>query len=1115
MDRVSYFVVENLHCPSCIYTVKSTLHDELNIPTTNVNVSLVNQTITVRHTDQITPLVIAHALEKVGFEVEVDANTNQRKDHSWVPKSLADRKRRRRHLEVCKSCQADERIRKEKRTLISRTSFSKSIRSSKSEETTVPEPISPLPRTEVRTELSVSGMSCASCANTISDGLKTQRTRGIFSCDVNVMGNSATVVHDSSRFSPDDVAALIKQIGYSAEVITSSPIGRRPRVTSLDFATEYRLEFHIGGMTCASCSNTITNGLKDEPYIKSVNINLMANSGTVILSQKEDAEKVKETVEEMGFTCDLGEVAPLRPLESSQVSDIRLARIRINDMFCDRCPVVVTDVMQSIPGVIDFTPITLDDPVIIVRYKPSPPEFTIRTIFAALKAENFIPTFEKRPSIEERSRRLQAREQRQILYRIIAAVILAIPTFIIGIVFMALLPSDSSIRTYWEQPIWGNASRDVVALFFLATPAQFFVADHFHRKALHGLQALWRRGSRVPIWKRFVRFGSMDLLISLGTSVAYFSSLILFIMSALAPAATGHSSFTTTFFDTTVFLTMFILFGRFLEAYTKHKAADAVGLLSSLRPTEAILDDSEEERISTDLLEVGDIVKVPNGSSPPGDGIIISGSSKFDESSLTGESRPARKEVGDNVYVGTMNVGGVVSVKLEAIGGSSMLDKIVDIVRQGQSNRAPIERFADTLTGYFVPVIVALAVVTWVLWLSLGLSGSLPARYLDVDQGGWWVFSLQFAIAVFVVACPCGIGLAAPTACYVGSGLAAKYGILVQGGGEAFQEASLVDCVVFDKTGTLTQGGEPQVTDSKIFSEDRATVLGIANELESVSTHTLALAIRSFTESSTRVDEIKSEEMEETGGRGIFARLRVNNKPVEAIIGNEAWMEDHEARYPSASQSALETWKRQGKSVVLLGTRYFSESEKSPEPAFDIVAQFAISDPLRQEAAVVIRELQKQGIATWMISGDNVTTAKAVAAMVGIQEDHVIAGVLPNQKAEKAQWLQKTAGKRQKRSWWQFKQKPRQASELRGSGKEGQRAIVAMVGDGINDAPALAVSDLGIAVGSGSDIAIGSAKFILLASNLLTILTLFNLSATVFRRIKFNFFWYISLLYLC
>jgi P-type Cu+ transporter len=222
--------------------------------------------------------------------------------------------------------------------------------------------------------------------------------------------------------------------------------------------------------------------------------------------------------------------------------------------------------MQSIPGVIDFTPLSLEDPVIVVRYKPSPPEVTLRTIFAAIKAENFKPSIVKRPSIEERSRRLQEREQKHILWRILASVIIAIPTFIIGIVFMTLVPKDSPAMKYFSQPVWGTTSRSVVALFFLATPVQFFIADHFHRRAWHGIYALWRKGSRTPFWKRFVRFGSMDLLISLGTTVAYFSSLVLLIMSSSANGL-EKTGYTTTFFDTTVFLTMFILAGMSLSCF--------------------------------------------------------------------------------------------------------------------------------------------------------------------------------------------------------------------------------------------------------------------------------------------------------------------------------------------------------------------------------------------------------------------------------------------------------------------------------------------------------------------------------------------------------------------
>lgn len=225
----------------------------------------------------------------------------------------------------------------------------------------------------------------------------------------------------------------------------------------------------------------------------------------------------------------------------------------------------MVEVLQSIFGVIDFTPTTLNNPVIVIRYRPSPPEVSIRSIFTALESSGFKPSLEKSTSIEERSRLLQAHEQRHLLWRIIAAVVIAIPTLLIGVIFMALVGKNSSIRRYWEQPIWGNTSRSVVALFFLATPVQFFIADYFHRRAFHGIVSLWRRGSHVPIWKRLVKFGSMDLLISLGASVAYLASLVLLIMASTKSAQT--TPYSTTFFDTTVFLTMFILLGISSSAY--------------------------------------------------------------------------------------------------------------------------------------------------------------------------------------------------------------------------------------------------------------------------------------------------------------------------------------------------------------------------------------------------------------------------------------------------------------------------------------------------------------------------------------------------------------------
>lgn len=406
-------------------------------------------------------------------------------------------------------------------------------------------------------------------------------------------------------------------------------------------------------------------------------------------------------------------------------------------------------------------------------------------------------------------------------------------------------------------------------------------------------------------------------------------------------------------------------------------------------------------KIPTDLLEVGDVITVVRGSSPPADGTIISGKSQFDESSLTGESRLVPKFEGDSVFTGTINQGQVINVRVDAIGGDSMLDQIVKVVREGQTRRAPIERLADIITGYFVPVVTLLAISTWLIWLGLGLSGSLPVSYLDQGQGGWPIWSLGFAIAVFVIACPCGIGLAAPTALFVGSGLAARYGILAKGGGEAFQEASGLDCIVFDKTGTLTQGGEPKVTDEKLLTEDvqaRRVLYAISQKLEEGSTHPLARAIVGHCEG--RGTDLVSSEIEELPGRGLRGVFKLpDGNSLDAIIGNERFMHENGVVGLDIHNLVLNEWKMAGKSIVLLAIKKREGiAESSYVKNFELMALYSTADPLRPEAPEVVRHLQESGISVWMISGDNAKTATAVAAMVGIPAENVIAEVLPTEK---------------------------------------------------------------------------------------------------------------------
>ena len=368
------------------------------------------------------------------------------------------------------------------------------------------------------------------------------------------------------------------------------------------------------------------------------------------------------------------------------------------------------------------------------------------------------------------------------------------------------------------------------------------------------------------------------------------------------------------------------------------------------------------------------------------------------------------------------------------------------------------------------------------------------------------VWSLQFSIAVFVVACPCGIGLAAPTALLVGSGLAAKFGILVRGGGEAFQECAQVDIVVFDKTGTITEGGQPKVVGAEFSSAvslEQKRLLNMALSIEMASSHPVALAIRQYCEEHGSNSE-EANDVEETPGRGLKAFFP--SSFTEAILGNAAWMDMHQTAINPQLETFIDSRQSQGNSIAILAVK----DDKST--SYTAAAVFAVADAIRPEAKPVIAGLQADGIQVWMLSGDNEKTAKVVAEQVGIPVTNVIAGVLPHEKAQKIQWLQQVGTKRPGSG----------LGKIFGGGLN-QRAIVAMTGDGINDAAvssspfsplrviistiiqALSAADVSIAVGSGSDVALSSASFILVSSNLKGLLTLTKLSRKVFNRVKINF----------
>ncbi|KAI1816535.1 heavy metal translocating P-type ATPase [Poronia punctata] len=861
--------------------------------------------------------------------------------------------------------------------------------------------------------------------------------------------------------------------------------------------TFWRVELAIEGMTCSSCVNAITRALEEQEWVTKAAIDLFGHRAAVeFTGNKEKADDIVATIESIGYGATLNQITAISDdTQDKGASQERTVKIRIDGFHCSRCGVRVTSRIAELQHdvQIDSGPTWEPElPILTVTYVPQAPTFTIRRILAeieaidpAFKASVFHP-----PTLEEHGAKAEAQYRNRILYRVLVTFLVAIPSFVIGIVYMSLVSAYNPVRIKLMEPLISGINTTQFVLLALATPVYLYSANIFHRKAFKELWSLWRPGSRTPFLRRLYRFGSMNTLISLGTTVAYISSVAQLISAAVArPDMIDDHNF---YFDSVVFLTLFLLIGRYLEAYSHSKIRTAVEALGKLRPTEAILVKDEKSSgdivVKTELLDFGDIVRVPRGASPPCDGEIVQGSTTFDEASLTGESRAIKKDIGDQVFSGTVNTGVPVLVRVTGIAGNSMLDQILQVVREGQTRRAPVEKLADTLVGYFVPVITLIAVMTWVVWFII--SATVPA--LGVREPA--VFSLQFAIAVFVVACPCGLGLAGPTAIYVGSGLAAKHGILVKGGGEAFETASRIDCVVFDKTGTLTEGGEPSVTDTEILDhgteEDRARLLGALRAVEENSSHPIAKAIVNYCKQTTPIP-VSVEDPEEIPGRGLKATCNgeTPEKTFAIIIGNEALMRDNHVTIPPAITIRLQTWKTEAKSVVLVATQ--ADAPKESTSTYVLRATLAISDPIRAEAPAVVRSLRSNGCDVWMLSGDNITTARAVALRIGIPEDNVIAEVLPTDKADKIKQLQSSLKAR------------------RGKHEEdlSRRATVAMVGDGINDAPALTMADVGVAIGSGSDVAISSADFVLINSDLNSVVTLMELSRKVFRRIKFNFGW--------
>ena len=528
-------------------------------------------------------------------------------------------------------------------------------------------------------------------------------------------------------------------------------------------------------------------------------------------------------------------------------------------------------------------------------------------------------------------------------------------------------------------------------------------------------------------WAAFKHHSAnMNTLVAVGTAVAYFYSIFAMF--------TGHE----VYFETAAFVTVFVLLGDAMEEQMHNNASNALAKLIDLQAKDAEVErNGEFVKVPLDQVKVGDIIRVKPGEKVPVDGVIVDGSTTIDESMVTGESMPVTKKKGDDVVGSTINTNGTFNFKATKVGSDTMLSQIVDLVKKAQTSHAPIQNLTDKISNIFVPAVLIIAIITFVIWYV----------FLNAPL----VTALLFAVSVVVIACPCALGLATPTALMVGTARSAKMGVLIKNG-EVLEEVSDLDTVVFDKTGTITVG-KPQVTD---VVGDQNKVLTIAASLEENSEHPLATAVvKKAKEDKIALAQVKNFAAIE--GKGV----RASYDGQTAFVGSDRLLEDISISQEMKDQAIK--LQKEAKTVVYVGLGQ------------EIIGLIAIQDVPKPSSKAAIAELKKRGLKTIMLTGDNPNVANAIGKEVGI--DQVIAGVLPTEKAAEIKKLQ----------------------------DEGRK--VAFVGDGINDAPALSTADVGIAMGSGTDVAIESGGIVLVQNDLMGVVRALDISKKTFNRIKLNLFW--------
>ena len=955
------------------------------------------------------------------------------------------------------------------------------------------------------TTVKVEGMTCGACTSSVESAFSGVDGAGDVSVSL-VMGR-AVVQHDPEKVSADTVAEMIEDRGFEAEVLaTDTPscqeeasmdtaaTGSGPRESVLSTTT-----ISIEGMTCGACTSAVEAGFKDVEGVASFNISLLAERAVIVHDPaKLSVEQILEIVDDRGFDAKLLSSNTQVAERSTGSRDVQL---KVYGVPNSSSATALEDVLRLLPGV-SSTVVNLSTSRVKITHNPS--LTGIRGLVEAVEGLGYNALIadagENDAQIESLAKTKEIKEWRNAFWYSLS---FAVPVFLMSMVIPMTLPALDFGSILLIIP--GLYLGDVLCLM-LTVPVQFGIGKRFYTSSYKSL----KHGSPT-----------MDVLVTLGTSAAFFFSVTAMAVSILI---SPHSR-PSTIFETSTMLLTFITLGRYLENRAKGQTSKALSRLMSLAPSMATLyadpiaaekaaedwdnskstmsekktaiseEDSssaiQEKVVPTELIEVGDVVILRPGGQVPADGTVVRGQSYFDESMVTGEAVQIMKKPGKDLMAGTVNGSGRVDFRVTRAGADTQLSQIVKLVQEAQTSRAPIQRMADMVAGYFVPTIMGLGLLTFMAWMVLSHvlpKDQTPDVFLKPESGGRFMVCLKLCISVIVFACPCALGLSTPTAVMVGTGVGAEHGILVKGGA-ALETATKVKHVVFDKTGTLTMG-KMSVAETKLepvwaANEWRQKLWWSLMALtEMGSEHPIGKAI---IESAKGKLNIGTDDMvdgsigdfEATVGQGVSATVEpatsTQTQRYKVHVGNAGYLKSLGITLPAdiLTGEYSTSLKTKNPKVPQSGTTQIFTAIDNTYAGF-----LSLSDSIKPTAKVTVIALSHMNITVSMVTGDQKATALDVAAQVGIPKTNVHAGISPNQKQNIIKDIQEGG------------------------------TIVAMVGDGINDSPALATANIGIALSSGTDVAMEAADIVLMRpEDLLSVAASLSLSHTIFNRIKLNLLW--------